>query len=220
MAYYGTLLTFHIIGGGLALVTAVVAILSKVINADHRWHVYSGRLYHYGTVIVFITAFPMAIIRPNLFLFLISIFSYYFVFTGWRVALNRKGKSHWVDWGVTGLMGIISVGMVLYALYLLLIGINDGITILVFGGIGTVQVWPDFQILRQGGVKGRERIVVHLGKMMGGTIATATAFVVVNIDFQPAFVVWLAPTVLISPIIAWMTIQIRKKGRIVTGFSG
>ena len=220
MAYYGTLLTIHILGGGLALVTAAVAILSKVINMDHRWHVYSGRLYHYGMILVFITAFPMAILKPNLFLFLISIFSYYFVFTGWRVALNRKGTPHWIDWGVAGLMGITSIGMVAYAIYLLAIGISDGVTILIFGGIGTIQVWQDFNILRKGGVKGRERIVLHLSKMMGGTIATVTAFAVVNIELQPAFVVWLAPTILISPIIAWMTIQIRKKGRIVTGFSG
>ena len=220
MTYYGTLLTFHILGGGLALITAIVAILSKVFNMDHRWHVYSGRLYHYGMIIVFVTAFPMAILKPNLFLFLISIFSYYFVFTGWRAALNRKGKPHWVDWAVTGLMGLTSIGMVLYAIYLLFIGVGEGITILVFGGIGSAQFWQDLTILRQGGIKGRERIVLHLSKMMGGTIATVTAFLVVNIDFQPSFVVWLAPTVLISPIIAWMTIQIRKKGRIMTGFSG
>ncbi|MFK7799993.1 MAG: hypothetical protein AB8G95_00040 [Anaerolineae bacterium] len=219
MEYYGTLLTFHILGGGLALVSAVVAILSKVINSDHRWHVYSGRIYHYGMVVVFVTAFPMAILKPNLFLFLISIFSYYFVFTGWRTALNRKGTPHWIDWGVMGLMGVTSAGMLVYGIYLLIIGVGEGVTILVFGAIGAAQVWQDFQIIRRGGVKGRERIVMHLGKMMGGTIATVTAFVVVNISFQPAFVVWLAPTVLITPIIMWMSIQIRKKGRIVTGFS-
>lgn len=219
MAYYGTLLTFHILGGGLALVTAIVAILSKVINSDHRWHIYSGRLYHYGMVIVFVTAFPMALLKPNLFLFLISIFSYYFVFTGWRIAMNRKGAPHWIDWTVAVVMGVTCIGMAAYGIYLLIIGVSEGVTILVFGAIGSAQVWQDLQILRRGGVKGRQRIVLHLGKMMGGTIATVTAFLVVNIEFQPSFVVWLAPTVLITPIIVWMSVQIRSKGRIVTGFS-
>jgi hypothetical protein len=40
--------------------------------------------------------------------------------------------------------------------------------------------------------------------MMGATIAVITAFLVVNVRFDPGWVVWLAPTVVLTPlIIVW-----------------
>lgn len=45
--------------------------------------------------------------------------------------------------------------------------------------------------------------------MLAGTIATVTAFVVTNVALRPAFVVWLAPTVLVTPIIIVWSRRIR-----------
>jgi hypothetical protein len=48
------------------------------------------------------------------------------------------------------------------------------------------------------------RIANHLIRMMGATIAVITAFLVVNVHFDPGWVVWLAPTVVLTPlIIVW-----------------
>ena len=44
--------------------------------------------------------------------------------------------------------------------------------------------------------------------MLAGSIATITAFVVVNFTFDPAFILWLAPTVVITPIILIWNIKI------------
>lgn len=45
----------------------------------------------------------------------------------------------------------------------------------------------------------------HLGKMLGDTIAAVTAFLVVNVAFEPSYVARLAPTVILTPLSAiWM----------------
>jgi hypothetical protein len=59
------------------------------------------------------------------------------------------------------------------------------------------------------------RIAAHLGRMLGGTIAAVTAFTVVNVRIEPAFVVWLAPTVVLTPVIAYWTARVRG-GRVST----
>ena len=45
-------------------------------------------------------------------------------------------------------------------------------------------------------------LCTHIGRMGGSFIATSTAFLLTNIHFEPAWIVWLAPTVIGSPIIA------------------
>ena len=75
-------------------------------------------------------------------------------------------------------------------------------------GIGLAISYSDWGIYWAGGIKGKERIAHHLGRMLGATIATLTAFIVTNFSFEPAFVLWLAPTALITPLIFWWTKQV------------
>jgi hypothetical protein len=89
------LLTLHIAAGGVALVAAGVAIATA---KGGRWHVRSGRIFALGMLVVFLTAVPMTIIRPNLFLFLVAVFSFYLVLTGWLRATNRSGVPTVADW--------------------------------------------------------------------------------------------------------------------------
>ena len=44
------LLIVHITAGFLALVGALVAVLTKTFNLDHKWHIYSGRVFFGGMV--------------------------------------------------------------------------------------------------------------------------------------------------------------------------
>jgi hypothetical protein len=47
--------------------------------------------------------------------------------------------------------------------------------------------------------------------MMGGTIAVITAVLVVNPPFEPEWIWWVLPTVLITPVIFWWNFKILKK---------
>ncbi|ETX05561.1 MAG: hypothetical protein ETSY2_22250 [Candidatus Entotheonella gemina] len=212
---FNTLLILHITAGFTALVTAFVAIFSKLINVAHQWHLYSGRIYFWAMFVIFVTSIPMSILHPNLFLFLISIFSFYYALTGWRLAKNRRGTPQLIDWTTASIMSFTSIVMILYGSYML-ISHTNGIILLVFGVLGSSSGYRDFKRLRAGGVRGQARIAEHLSGMMGATIATITAFLNNNVTFHPEVVVWLGPTLVISPLIVWWNRQLRQ-GRRVKG---
>ncbi len=213
---FNTLLILHIAAGFTALFTAFVAIFSKVIDVAHKWHVYSGQVYFWAMFVIFVTAIPMSFLQPNLFLFLIAIFSFYFALAGWRLAKNRRGTPQLIDWTKTVIMLITGMAMMFYGTYMLINSNANGIILIVFSLLGISSGYRDFKTLRAGGVRGTARIAEHLSSMMGATIATLTAFLNNNVHIEPEIIVWLGPTALITPLIFWWNRKLRA-GRRVTG---
>jgi len=194
------LLPIHILAGALALLCAALAILSE---KGKQLHVLSGRTYFWCMVTIFLTAILMSIINKNIFLFLIAIFSFYLAFAGMRFAKNRKGIATSIDWIAVSLIILSGIGMwILAAIYFA----NDNsqyITLMVFGILANTLGYIDFKSHRNKIATGKERIARHLTNMMGGTIAVITAVLVVNVEFDPAWVWWVLPTALMSPVIFW-----------------
>lgn len=209
MTIYKILLVVHVLAGFSALTAACVATLSKTLNIAHRWHVISGTVFFWGMLVIFLSAIPLSLIRPNTFLFLIAILSFYFALTGWRYATNRRGTPRPLDWISAGVMTLAATAMLVFGVFLILRGDMNGITMIVLGGIGGVLSLADLRNLRQGGAKGPERIARHLIMMLAGAIATTTAFVVTNFSTDPAFIAWLAPTIVITPVIVIWARKIR-----------
>lgn len=56
-------------------------------------------------------------------------------------------------------------------------------------------------------------LIAHIIRMMGAYIATITAFVVTNVHTNLAFVAWLAPTVIITPVIAYYVAKYSKPNK-------
>ena len=50
---------------------------------------------------------------------------------------------------------------------------------------------------------GKQRIARHLTNMLAGTIAVITAVLVTNIHIEPVFILWILPTIVITPLIIW-----------------
>ena len=207
------LLIVHIIGGLAALTAATVATLAKTLGVAHRWHVYGGTVFFWSMLVIFFTAIPLALIRPNTFLFLIAILSFYFALAGWRYATYRRGSPRPLDWGSASVMGLAAGIMIIFGVFLLSRGNTSGITMIILGGIGATLSTADLLTLQRGGAKGPERIAKHLTMMLAGTIATMTAFVVTNFTLEPGFILWLAPTVVITPIIIVWNRKIRTGNR-------
>ncbi|HSW12040.1 MAG TPA: hypothetical protein VLI06_04325 [Solimonas sp.] len=202
------LLALHVGAGFVALGSGITAAANKIFELSHRWHIVTGRAFFWSMLGVFGTAVPISVLTGNVFLLLIALFSFYLAWSGWCYARNRSGLPTAVDWLRVSAMLAAALAMAGYGVLLLRAADRNGITLLVFAGIGAGLSLQDLRILRSGGLKGPARIAKHLTMMLGGTIATITAFLVVNIKFHPAFVVWLAPTVLITPIIVWMNIRV------------
>lgn len=213
MFNFRILLVVHVLAGFISLTAAIVATLSKTLDLAHRWHVYSGTVFFWGMLVIFVTAIPLSIIRPNTFLFLIAILSFYFALAGWRYATNRRGNPRPLDWASAGAMVVAAIAMLIYGIFLLNRGNSNGITMIILGGIGASLSLADVNSLRQGGAKGPERIARHLTMMLAGAIATTTAFVVTNFNFSPGYILWLAPTFLITPIILIWAKKIREGKR-------
>jgi hypothetical protein len=117
---------------------------------------------------------------------------------------------------------MISLAMVFAALVFLVLGVmmlikqnNFGIVLIVFGIISFGFVRRDFSNYR-GQVKEKNYwLLMHLERMTGAYIASATAFLVVNakyIPFElPAFVFWLLPTAVLTPLIVSWSKKYSKK---------
>ena len=211
---YRVLLSIHIAAGFTTLATALVA---AVTRKGERAHVYAGRVFVLGMGIVFLTALPMTLIKPNLFLFLIAVFSFYLALTGWLRARNRQGVPTPAEWIAAATMVVTALVMGARGIALLRVGDSMGTVLLVFGGIGGLLAGRDFQSLRAHRYTGTTRIVAHLTRMLAGTIAAVTAFTVVNVRFEPQFIVWLGPTVALTPVIVYWSVRMRRAARSAPG---
>jgi hypothetical protein len=193
------LLSIHIASGFISLFSAFGAMLSPKGQWRHRQF---GQFFFYGMTGVFITAIPLAWIKNNLFLFLIALFSYYLAFSGWRFAKNKSGIPIKLDLIISWMMLIASFIMIGLGLYRV-DSQNERIVLLVFGMIGGLFSYSDLKTHRHHTAVGKQRIAKHLGAMLGATIAALTAFSVTNIHIKPQIILWLAPTVLLTPVIIW-----------------
>ena len=194
------LLPIHILAGTIALLCAALTVLSE---KGQRVHVVSGRAYFWAMATIFLTAIPMSIISSNVFLFLVAIFSFYLAFAGMRFAKNRTGIAATSDWLAVSFMGLSGLGMlILAAIYFA----NDNsryIVLLVFGFLAIALGYGDLTSYINKTATGKERISRHLTNMLGGTIAVVTAFLVTVVELKPAWVLWVLPTVLVTPVIFW-----------------
>ncbi|MDB4224820.1 hypothetical protein N9850_13715, partial [Granulosicoccus sp.] len=144
----------------------------------------------------------VSIATANIFLLLIAVFSAYLVYTGWRLAKVKDGVKSILDLRLSLLMLVVSVAMIAYGIFMLTQGESLGVALIVFGFLGGAPALSDY---KSPGVwpKGKHRILLHLNRMGGACIATVTAVFVVNIQTNPAFIAWLLPTLIGTPLIIY-----------------
>ena len=196
----GILLSIHILAGSVALVSAALALSSE---KGKKFHILIGKAYFWSMAIIFLTALPLSTITSNVFLFLISIFSFYLAFSGMRFAKNRKGVPTRIDLIAVNFMLLSGVGMWILAIIFFIDNNSQYITLIVFGILALFLGYGDFQTFKNQTAIGKERIAKHLTNKMGGTIAVVTAVLVVNPPANPEWVWWILPTFLIRPVIFW-----------------
>lgn len=199
------LLYSHIAGGGVALLTGAVALLTI---KGGRAHKRAGLVFFYAMLLVAVSAFAISVAKGKGFLLAISIFSFYLTYTGYRVLKNKTAKYAWYDWLVTAIALACAVYMIS----------TQAVVLLAFGFLLCFIIGRNSYAQFKGEEKLKEirkkRISAHLGNMSGAYIATLTAFLVVNVDFiQPGWVVWLLPTAVGLPFIFY---HLRKRNAAIT----
>ena len=194
------LLVAHIFAGCISLIAAVFAVVS---SKGKQAHILAGRTYFWGMAVIFLTAIPMSISSSNVFLFLIAIFSFYLAYAGMKFARNRTGTANLFDWVAVGLMVFSGLAMWFLALVYFMNNNSQYITLTVFGFIAVSLGYMDFRSYRNKSAIGKQRIARHLINMLAGTIAVITAVLVTNVNIEPVFILWILPTIIISPLIFW-----------------
>ena len=205
------LLALHVAAGSVALLAAFAAISLKKGSPKHNL---VGRVYFWAMMAVALTAIPVSIARPNLMLFFVALFSSYMAYAGWRFGRKSRyimNRPPVIEWG----MLVVGVAMVTTGLIEVLTVSPMGWVLVAFGSIGTQFAVQDIR----GWGKTEEfakRISNHLTHMLGGTIATITAVLVQQVvprlgEGNPyAVAVWLAPTIIITPMIAVWATRVQK----------
>ncbi len=198
------LLIIHVTGGMIGLLIGSIIMCLKKGDKRHRL---LGKIFAIAMLSAAIPSLMLAYLHPNYFLFIIGIWTIYMTLTGYRALRfkkEQKANYQWFDF-------LISGGMFCFALIFLALGIFNlirhnsfGVVFVVFSGLALLMVYQDSVFYRGKSKFKNNWLIVHLQRMIGTYISSATAFLVVNNTFLPAVLAWLLPTVILVPfIVKW-----------------
>jgi len=203
---FSLLLAIHIACGTLGLFTGTINLIQK---KGGKWHRLFGKLFVVGMFGTGFTAFALSILHPNYFLFIVGVFTVYLAGTGYRYMnlkqLLKSQKPSKIDWTLT--IGMLLAGLVFAGLgvYNLVNGKSFGIVFLAFSLISLGFVRTDYSNYRGKAKEKNYWLLAHIQRMVGAFIASATAFLVVNLKYMPDAIppalVWLFPTIVLTPLI-------------------
>ncbi len=222
------LLITHIAAGVTALVFAPVAMATRKGGNAHRFW---GRVYFWAMFVIFVTALALLIFRPNVFLFIISVLSFYGAFSGTR-SLSRKrpqagqGATR-LDWGGAWGALLAGVGFIAWGV-LTLLGVwasaAPGAFSFLGVGFGSLLGYQALTDLRSFGRPAADKNwwwYYHMDRMLGSYIAAVTAFMVQSVGPRlPGgleWTVWVAPALIGSPLIGVWIGYYKKKFSVVHG---
>lgn len=198
-------LLIHVLSGFGALIFGIISILSKKGGISHR---FSGKGFYYTMTAVGITALILSFFKDIPFLLIIAVFSYYMTFTGYRY-IGRYKKTVFSKWPDRIIGFSASLLVLVFGGNLL---IQEGIhfsglqpLFFIFSGILLFMIFEDFRLASKERSK-NQLLLMHIGRMGGAYISTLTAFLVVNIKFDPPILIWLLPTAIGFPVI-WLAIR-------------
>ena len=193
------ILAIHILGGSIGLLSGTLLMILPKGNLMHKK---VGMFFFLGMCIAGLVSLALALLHPNRFLFLIGVFTLYMTIAG-KQYLSFQNPNHqakWFNW-------LLTIIMLCFGATLIFLGIrilsNDSFAgvYLSFGFISLNFVRMDYYNFKKLNTKPNFALTGHLQRMCGAYIASLTAFLVVNVKFIPSLVVWLLPTLVITPLI-------------------
>jgi uncharacterized membrane protein len=194
-------LIVHIATGGLALLLGAVAMFTK---KGSKQHILSGKIYGYSMMVSGLSAVYLSVVKELTFLLLIGLFSMFMVLSAWRSLAHFRARDA-VKKEADILIVTIGAASSFFMIYLGVNGLLQGsmfsIVALVLGIINLMLSFGHLNNVRKK-ANPKKWLGSHIAGMGGAYIATFTAFLVVNVQFQPSWVIWLLPTAIGSVLIS------------------
>lgn len=205
----------HVLAGSFALISGILAI---IFRNKLKFHKPVGKIYFWSMTVIFFTSTFMSLYKNNMFLLCIGFFTYYSCITAYRSLKLKKlhvdqSPSNF-DWFIEIVFGLVHIGFVCFAVYLLLYQKTTfGIISLVFGLIGLRGNQTTINRFRKKIIYKNYWLLAHIGGMLGSYIGALTAFLVNNnhVVPLPPIALWLGPTVFLAPLIAYELNKQKKK---------
>ncbi|TRX57554.1 hypothetical protein FNH22_15540 [Fulvivirga sp. M361] len=208
-----TILIIHIIAGVIALAVAPIAMVVKKGGQSHkRW----GLIFFWSMTVIFVTALFLSTVKWIPFLLMISVFSYYSVFSAYRwkfqKKLHRGDTVKWYDWLAAIVNAIFNTTYVAWGIYLIFIDVQGAFPYLSigFGTLGLLLSKKNIQLF----LKPHEAqawLYRHIGGMIGGFIAALTAFSSQVMGFLPTWLQWSWPSLIGVPLIYIFIVRLKRK---------
>jgi hypothetical protein len=205
----------HIAAGFAALGLAPVAMATAKGGVAHRrW----GKVYYRAMAVVATTAVVLGVARPNLFLTMIAVFSFYSAFSGYRVLRRKRPEvtpPAVLDWAMAVVTVLVSAALIVLGVLAPTPLWRQVSTVSVMlGGLGTVLAGRDLYTFVRPPADRMAWWTSHMSGMLGSYIAVVTAFSVVNFTFLPLTVRWMWPSWIGTPLIAlWIASENRRVRR-------
>lgn len=198
----------QMVTGLVALVVAPMAMLvQKGGDAHRRW----GKLFVLAAAVMVIASIVLGIALQTALMPLVALFGFHMIAVGYRSLYLKKlhegQKPSKADLMVVSTAAVINAGLFLWALSLLMLGqkMNKVILFLLFGGMGLVMVFFNFNRFYKRSHDKLEWLFGHISGMIGGYIATVAVFSAVTLDMiNPPVLRWLWPAVIGAPLIFYL----------------
>ncbi|MEY3947004.1 MAG: hypothetical protein RJB03_1710 [Bacteroidota bacterium] len=209
MELYKIFIGLHIAGGSAGLLSGIFVLLTQKGNTRHKL---LGNFFHWGMNIAGLTSLALSQMRPNSFLFLVGVFTLYMNYTGKKYLSyqNKASKPEWLDHAVSLTMLSVAI-LFIWKGNILLKSDSFGWVYVAYGFISLFMTLGDFRFALQKEPPAFAWLQYHLQRMIGTFIAAATAFLVVNVNMKPAYLIWLAPTAILTPLIIFWSQQYKNK---------
>jgi hypothetical protein len=125
------------------------------------------------------------------------------VFTGTRALARRRGQPSGIpDY-------VVPWGTLIFGVALLVRGaMLPDVTSLFFGLGGITLAVRELRVLRNADT---QWLLMHTTAMLGAYIATFSAFLVVNIGYVPKPLLFIVPTLVGTPFIAWTVVRTQRQ---------
>jgi hypothetical protein len=213
---YSTLLTLHICGAIVGLLSGTAAL---IFRKGWRWHRMAGNAFFVSMLIMSATGAGIAaFIKPNMGNVFGGVVTFYLVATGWLTVLRKEGETGLTEFGLLLVALAAGGGGLLYGWEAAhsATGLKEGYPpapYLVFGSLSLWSAAFDIRMLVRRGVSGAPRVGRHLWRMCVAFLIAAFSFFMGKQQHFPAAIrgsqLLNVPMILILMVMIYWLIRVR-----------